>query len=53
MTDYLACEELECQHLKDSDLTYCQEAKQCPFAYQRHREEIRQEQQRRDAEAKG
>ena len=53
MTEYFACEELECQHLRESNLKYCEEAKHCPFAWQRRGQQDRADAARRDAEAKG
>lgn len=52
MTDHNACKELGCKRLEEWTLLECEEAK-CCWHYVRHREEIRQEQQRRDVEAKG
>ncbi len=50
MTEYFACQGLECSHLEESDLLYCEQVRHCPFAHQRRREEDRTDQQRRDRE---
>jgi len=54
MTDeYIACAELECEHLDNSTLDYCETAKHCPFAHQRRRAEQDLDQRRKDAKERG
>lgn len=54
MSEYFACQELECEHLNTSKLDYCEKTVRCPYAWIRRSFEDRQrDQERVEKEAKG